>query len=436
MFFYFCTKFSFMELIKGLTKSEKRTFLLHIGYSLLDGILYGILALNEFVLLKSLKGTDYQVGILFLLPNVVLLFAIFFNELIKRTPHKKSFLNVFTILTRLPLLLVLFFPSDTQQITMFHQYAFLLILSIYFFSSPIILPMINLFLKQSYTHSNFGRLYSIASSISKIAALFSTFFAGFLLDIDNFYFKPLYVFMAFGGILSIFFLTRIDFKDTMPIIKKSVLKSVSQSLARMKNILVSNRPFLHFEIGFMLYGLAFLTTSAVISVFLNDALELNYSSLAFYKNGYNTINIILLPFFGRIIGKIDPRKFGIITFSAFAFFLFFLFVTTFYDAYFVVWKIKIYYSLLIAYAFYGVFAATMGILWFIGSAYFSKNDEVADYQSIHLSLTGVRGAFAPLVGIYFYTLLNFAGVFLIGIGFLILAVLVLIFSLKNKKEIG
>ncbi|MBN2893963.1 MAG: MFS transporter [Bacteroidales bacterium] len=419
---------------KNLTPEESKTFKLHVIYSIIDGILYGILALNEFILLKSLKGADYQVGFLFMLPNVVLLFAIVFNELIKRTAQKKKFLNIFTVVTRLPLLLVLFFPNDLKEITVFHQYTFLFILLIYYFSTPVILPMINLFLKQVYTHKNFGKMYSIATSISKIAALFSTFFAGLILDINQMYFRQLYIVMAVGGIASIFILTRIDFQDRTPIIKNTILKSIGKSLKRMKDILVSNKPFLHFEIGFMLYGLAFLTTSGVISVFLNS-LDLNYSSLAFYKNGYNTINILLLPFFGRLIGRIDPRKFGIITFSSLAGFLFFLFVTTFFDAYFEVWKIKVYYSLLISYAFYGVFSATMGLLWFIGSAYFSKNEEAADYQSIHLSLTGVRGTFAPLVGIYFYLLIDFGGVFLMGIGFLSLAILTLFISLKQSNRV-
>ncbi len=413
--------------------SEKKTFRLHVIYSIIDGILYGILALNEFILLKSLRGTDYQIGFLFQLPVIVLLFSILFNELIKRTIHKKRFLNIFTILTRLPLLLVLFFPNNVESITIFHQYAFLFILLIYFFSTPIILPTINLFLKQAYTHENFGKYYSYASSISKIAALFSTFLAGFILDLNHFNFKYLYIVMAAGGIFSTFILTRIDFYDKIPIIKKSLFQSINTSLKQMKNILTTNKPFLHFEVGFMLYGLAYMATSGVISLFLNDALNLNYSSLAFYKNGYNTINIILLPIFGKLIGKIDPRKFGIITFSALGLFFLFFFITTIFNSYFEIWNIKIYYFLIVSYLFYGVFAATMGLLWFIGSAYFSKNEQVADYQSVHLSLTGFRGLFAPLMGIYFYLLIGYQGVFLMGVVLIIFSVVMMLWSLKKYK---
>ncbi len=389
--------------------------------------------MNEFVLLKSLKGTDYQVGFLFQLPVIVFLFAVLFNELVKRTRHKKKFLHYFTIITRAPLLLLLLFPSNLDKITLLNQYVFLLILLSYYFSTTVILPIINLFLKNTYTNEHFGKLYSYAISISKIAALFSTFAVGLLLDYNHSFFRYTYSFMGIIGIISIFILTRIKYEDTLPIVKNNIFRSVISSLERMKKILTGNKAFKHFEIGFMLYGMAFLTTSGVISLLLNDVLHLNYSSLAFYKDGYNTVNILLLPFFGRLIGKVDPRKFGIFTFASMGAFLFFLFLTKYFNANFQIWNIKIYYSLIIAYLFFGIFSAMMGLLWYIGSAYFCKNEEVADYQSIHLSFTGVRGMFAPVLGILFYKIIDYSGVFLVGIGFIFLAIFVLFFSLKKAN---
>jgi len=75
----------------------------------------------------------------------------------------------------------------------------------------------------------------------------------------------------------------------------------------------------------------------------------------------------------------------------------------------------------------------MGIVWYIGSAYFSKDENAADYQSVHLSLTGFRGAFAPLIGIFFYQIIDFSGVFIIGIVSLLTAITVLIISLRRHK---
>ena len=170
----------------------------------------------------------------------------------------------------------------------------------------------------------------------------------------------------------------------------------------MGGILKNNKPYRHFEIGFMFYGFSFMITITVISIFFNDELNLNYSSVAFYKNAYNIIAIIILPFFGKLMGNIDPRKFASISFASLLLYVFFLLMTDYFPDYYVIANIRLYPMLVVSFLFYGVFAATMVLLWNIGSAYFCKPGEADDYQSVHLSLTGVRALFAPLLGIFFY----------------------------------
>ncbi len=421
--------------LNRLEPNEKRTFILHLLYSVLDGILYGALALNEFILLKSLKGTDIQVGLLFEIPAVVLLFGVIFNEIIRRSKNKKRLLRINAILTRLPLAVFIFFPADPGKITAFHQYVFLAVLLIYYLSTTLLIPVTNLFLKNSYRHEHFGKLFSYATSVSKIFAVLATFITGLLLDADYYSFRVIFLVLAVLGIAAVWILTDIKYEEPPVEIRLPFSAAVRQSFVRMGKILTTNRAFLHFEIAFFLYGFAYLSTQGVISLLLNDVLKLNYSSLAFYKNSYNILNILLLPVFGHVIGKIDPRKFGIYTFGAMAMFLFFLFLTYYVDVYVEIWNIKLYYTLFVAYVFYGIFAALMGLLWYIGSAYFTKNQEVSDYQAIHVTLTGLRGSFAPLTGIALYRLIGYTGVFLIGIAFLFAAMGVMWFSMKKTPEV-
>jgi uncharacterized integral membrane protein len=79
-----------------------------------------------------------------------------------------------------------------------------------------------------------------------------------------------------------------------------------------------------------------------------------------------------------------------------------------------------------------VFAATMALLWFIGSAYFCKDEDVALYQSVHLTLTGFRGAFATLIGIFFYEMIGFTYTFGIAIFTLLLSVVLMVYSYKTQ----
>ncbi len=420
-----------------ITNKESKTFLFHIIYSIIDGFILGISAFNEFILIKDLKASDYQVATLFQFTLIVLLFSIITNEFFIRIKRKKKLILYIGIITRLPLLLFLFFPaSDSVNVDNFfiYQVGFLLIFLLYYMANPLLLPAINFLLKNSYSHENFGKLYGYASSISKIILLVSTLSFGILLDYNKYIFTYIYPFVAILSILSIYFLSKIDYEAVnYDETKVGFIASIKQSFSTSIKILITNKPYRDFQIAFMFYGFAWMSTAAVITIFFEKELSLSYSSIAFYKNFSIILAIIILPYFGKLLGKIDPRKFTIYTFSSMLFFLFFMGLTEFVHYNFVIQQFKIYYSLIVSYIFYGIFTATISLLWNIGSAYFCKNNEVTTYQSIHLSLAGLRGIISPFIGILFYNLLGFAGVFGIAIASLLVSVWIMFVSMRRHK---
>jgi len=441
----FYKKYAFMpvrlaSLLKAKMYSgrQRRTFSLHLIYSVLDGVILGVLALNEFVLIKGLKGSDYQTAVLFQFATIILLFSILFNELFKRTVRKKKMLRIIGIATRLPLILLFFFPNNIETVSneLFYQVAFLGIFLIYYSANPIIFPVINQLLKSNYKSQNFSKFYSYAIAANKVVMLVVTFGTGILLDADSSAYTMIYPGLAILGIISIFVLMQIEYRvPEFPNPRKGLLDSVKQSVESMWNILRRNRPFRDFEIGFILYGFAWLSTMAVVAIFLENVLELNYTSIAFYKNIYAVISIIFTPIFGQLLGHIDPRKFAVLNFGALLLYLFFMGMSEYVRAGTELFGITIYWSLLASFTFYGLFAAMMALLWYIGSAYFCRDEEAGDYQSIHLTLTGFRGLFAPLVGIFFYKLIGYSGVYLMAIGSLSAAILLMFWSVKHRKKI-
>ena len=108
-------------------------------------------------------------------------------------------------------------------------------------------------------------------------------------------------------------------------------------------------------------------------------------------------------------------------------------LTEYFPNYTEVFGIKIYYTLLISFLSYGIFGAMMGLLWYIGSAYFAKDEDAAEYQSIHLSLTGFRGVFAPIIGIFFFKIIDYSGVFALGVISLAIGIIFLTCSIKKHK---
>jgi Na+/melibiose symporter-like transporter len=425
-----------MNFLRNISRQERTTFLFHFIYSLIEGIISGILVLNEFVFLKSLQGSPYQVGMLFQFSMVVLLAAIFINEILHRIANKKRLLRRTAILTRLPLLFLLFFPRNISEMgaDSFYHYSFLLIFLIYYLASPVIFPSINTLLKHNYSTDNFGKLYSYATSAKKITTLAATFIFGLMLDNDPFAFKYMYPAVALLGILSIYMLTSIAFDTAKPVPEGSMDRRIFRSaLKRAMEIFKTNKPYLHYQIGFMLYGFAFMGTNAVITIFYDRAVGLSYSSVAFYKNFYNLIAIFLLPVFGRMLADTDPRKFASLTYGSLGLYLISFPLTLLYPFNIEIFGLQIYYTLLAGVLFNSVFIATMAISWSIGSAYFCRKNEAGDYQSIHLSLTGVRAMLIPIAGVYLYEIAGFSFTFILAAVLLLSGITLLVWSARKYK---
>ena len=431
----------FYKRIQALAPEEKTTFGYHMVYNVLEGIILGILALNEFVFLRSIGGSDLQVGILFQFSVMVLVLSVILNEWTQRVSNKKRFLLITGIVTRAPLLMMFIFPDwllvkGHPGAGIYHS-LFLAAFLTYYMASPIIYPVINLLLKTNYRHSNFGILYSYATTVNKIVMLLVTFLYGWLLDTDPAAYRTALPLCGILGMGSVAFLTRIPLNaEAVPRLRSGFATSVKGTFVKMRTIMKSNKAFRDFESGFMFYGFAFMGTVSVITVFYEQGLGLSYSSVAFYKNSYNLLAIVLLPFFGKLIGRTDPRKFAAITFASLLFYLLFIALTPLMPAKILIWDIELYYTLFTAMMFNGVFAATMSLLWSIGSAYFCRTEDSSTYQSIHLTFTGLRSFFAPVLGVYAYRWLGYGGAFAAGIVFLAIAVFISLRSYYLRPQSG
>lgn len=422
-----------MEKLFNISANEFKVFRLHLLFSIIQGVITGVFALNELIFIKDMQASDYQLSILLQMGVIVMLVSIVANEFLKRIVNKRKMLRWAAFITHFPLLLLIFFPSsgmEYQNNNIYH-YLFLGIFLFFYFNIVVTLPAINQMLKEAYSQHNFGRLYGYSSAANKILIMFTTILFGFWLDIHNFSFLWIYPLMGVLGFISIYFLSKIPQIAYKPI-RTSILVALKNSLFFTKDVLKNNKAFLHFELGFMFYGFAWMVSSAVIPIYFNEVFKMNHATYGFYKNGYNLLAIILLPYFGALIGKIDARKFGVITFGSLMLFTFFIAISNYFPQYIQVGSIKLYYSLLLAYGFYGVFAATMALLWFIGSAYFCKKEETASYQSIHLTFTGVRGIFSFQIGIWLYLSFGFTTTFFIATFSLAMAVVLMIWSYKSN----
>jgi len=414
----------------NITLKERQTFIFHLIYSLIEGFLAGVFILNEFVFIKSLHGSNYQLSVLFQFSVVVLIISIVTNELMETVKNKKNLLRIIAVVTRLPLVLLFLFPSNIQQLNAhpLYNYYFLFAFFMYYLAQPIILPSLNLSLKNNYEHNNFGKLYSIATSMNKIIMLLVTFLFGLLLDYDNFAFRYIYPITGLMGMISIYLLTKINDDEIIVKTSFSIIKKVKDTF---KLTMIKNIAHRDFQISLMFYGFGYMSTVTIITIFYNVALNLNYSSVAFYKNVYNIIAILILPYFGRLISRIDQRRFSSISIASLLLYIIFIMLTAFFPSHFFLFDLKIYYMLLLAVFFNSFFAATMSLSWSIGSAYFCKNEEAGIYQAVHLSLTGLRGFVFPLIGVALYEKFGFTITYIFASVSLLIGIIILFISEKR-----
>ncbi|MBS4058812.1 MAG: MFS transporter [Bacteroidetes bacterium] len=422
--------------MEAFQPNQKRTFRLHTAYTSIEGIVLGVLALNEFVFLKSLHGSNYMMSLLFQFSMVVFVALFFINEWLKRIQNRRRLLRIVALGTRLPLLVLVFFPKDEKlfDVNLHFHYVFLLVFFIYYLGALFINPNINYLLKINYSHVNFGKLYSYSATVNKIIMMSVTFLYGFWLDIDPSAYSTALPITGLLGIISLWLLSMIPYPESITQPKSKLSESIRKSAKEMIHILKTNKAFRDFELGFMFYGFSFMVSIAVIAIYFYEGLDLNYSSVAFYRNAYNLLAILLLPFFGKLIGRIDLRKFSVITYGSIILYIIFLLMTLWFPQHTTVFGIKLYYVLILYILAHGVFAATMVLLWNIGSAYFCPSEEAGTYQSVHLFLTGFRALFAPTLGVFFYEKYGIVMAFGIAIVFLIIAIAINLRSYYLEKS--
>jgi MFS family permease len=430
------------DVFSGMKLRERRTFYLHIAYSILDGVCLGVLALNEFIFLKDIGASAFQVSLLFLIAAFVMPFSIFLTYFVSRVKNKKKMLIRVAFYTRMPLLLFLFFPTAINLLPYRQVFIalYLAIFTAYFLATPLILPVLNLLTKTIYRPNRFGRLFSYSLIINQLALFAVTIFFGKLLDWNTDSFR--YVFPVFGllGFYAIYLITLIPYKEP----KKTDIprgKRFWRTVGRIYRdsvfILTKDKAFLDFERGMMAYGMGYNMALAVITVYLSERFLLNYTDIAFYKNIPIIVSIISFPLFGKVMDEGgDPRRFAILCFTFAALFYFFMIVAGIFPGEGMIAGHRIILFIFIGYILQGLFSASIALIWGIGATYFAPKEEAGRFHAVHLSLTGIRAIIAPVLGVIIYHFIGFYGTFAVIIILEILAIQIMWKSVKNVKRTG
>ncbi len=400
---------------------EKKTFRLHLISQVFYGLSFGILMLQDVILKKSLLASDFQVTVLIFLTSSAFLFSIYGAEIINRSNNQSRTIIAMAIFSRLFLLIIPFFETPNF---------FIFCIAAMSYTDSLIRPSWNTVFKHNYSDEKRSVLYSYASSVYTIVVLIVTTALGYLLDLNYELYKVFYPVAGIFDILAYINLAKMirmgkifdEGKNKFTgIISGGLIKDILILPVRnLIRIFKENKPFFRFELNFFLYGMAFMIASPAVPIFLVENLKLDYAPISVGKGlVFYTATILFTPVMGRIHGTGNPTKFCGYLFLSLIFYPLLMLSIKYFGVENQIISPEI--LLYITFFFFGISMSGVTMSWNISSIYYAPPLQVANYQAVHITLTGVRGSFAPFVGYFILKWVSIEATFLVSSLFFLLA---------------
>lgn len=372
------------------------------------GLSFGILMLQDVILKKSLLASDFLVTMLIFLTSSAFLFSIYGTEIISRSSDPSRTIIIMALISRSFLFIIPLSNSPAFFVFCIAAMSYL---------DSLIKPSWNTVFKHNYSDSKRSTLYSYSSSLYTIIVLIIGTLLGYLLDINYKLYLILFPLAGLFDVLSYISLARMmKLGQRLGQIPKGPGKTrlsprlikdiIVMPVRNMLRIFRVNREFLRFEMYFFLYGVALMIGSPAIPIYLVEELELSYSPISVAKGlVFYTATILFTPLMGRLHGSGNPTKFcGYL-------FLFLLFYPLSMMGIKYVPQVTGLISqdamLYLTYFMLGILMSGITMSWNLSTIYYAPHFEAANYQSVHITLTGVRGSFSPFIG---YLILKYVSI--------------------------
>lgn len=409
---------------------ETKTFKYHLISQFLNGISLGVVTMQDIILKKSLQGDDFQIMMLAMIVSTAFLFSYYGTEIIHRSYNKARAIMIMGIVGKAVLFLLPLFPVSVW---------FLFCIAVNSFIDSMLLSSWNIIYKHNYTEQNRSKLFSYASMVSTIMTLISSTVFGFILEIDYNFFKYLFPAAALFGMGTYYNLSKMisltsndayteQNKIHQKISIKLVFDIIILPIRHIIKVFRENPSFKRFEVNFFIYGMGFMIITPAVPVFLVDYLHLGYAPISLAKGFFFHLSFITLtPLMGKILGSGNPSRFcGVM------FFVLSIYPILLYSAHIFSYLLTPFIITDIAFFIFGIGMSGVTIAWTLGSIYYSPKRQVANYQSIHITLTGLRGLFTPALGYLIMIEISMVAVF-IASALLFLLSGVLMFYERRRK---
>ncbi len=358
-------------------KAQKKLLGIMILAAVFDGLTQGVLLLQESIARKALGASDTQIALIGVITNGAMLFSFLVSYFFAH--RNKKWLVAAGYIAGRGIFALAFLITNS--------WVFLGFLVFYQGVFAIQIPVMNSFF-QNRMGKNRGFAFGITRTVLILFTMLSSLAVGKLLDARPGSYVTLLSVIAVTGLATYAILFWVEAGIPYEPSPKPRAADLWKSAAEISR----NRPFVLFELAFMVYGLGFTLIIPAVPVYLLGTLHFSYAQMSLAQGLFAQGAILVLtPIAGRIFDRIDiwvaaTFSFGILLFYPLCFFLSYLFASP-------------------ALAYLGYFFSSLGLvgvnfLWNLGTMHFSgKPSESYLYQGFHISLAGIRGVAGPLLGL-------------------------------------
>lgn len=397
---------------KNLSPVEKQTARLLLWSALFNGVITSLNQTQDIIARKALNAAVWQLTVMAMVWPVSNFMSIWWGRLFEKSCHKSRYFILVGVFGRLSLIYGLWLTGMNE---------FMLLLALMFSFNALLIPAQNSIYQRNIDKKRRAKVYGYTTSLSMLIAVSFTFMAGRMLDINEQSFRLILAITAVAGLIASLLLSLVKIQE--PLLRTECAPfhwkdAMRDPIRRSLKLLKTNKPFASFERSFSIYGMGFIMVQPVLPIFLVDMLKLTYTGNFIAKGIISQLPILLLsPYLGKWHDKLHPFRFISIFFGLLAFFPA-LFIAS---ALFLQVRWLAVALVYIAYIMYGFAMAGVNIAWNMGSIYFAGDEDASMYQSVHVTLTGVRGVIAPLLGLLLLKTLGIISVFAVAVGFLVTA---------------
>jgi len=413
--------------LRDLTPFVRQTVLLLMVAAIFNGAVLSLGQTQDIIARKALNAKDWQLMLMTMIWPISNFLSIWWGRLFEKSRHKSRYFLAGGVVGRLTLLYAIWLTTMNE---------YLLLMGLLYSANSLLIPAQNSIYQHNIRPQRRSSIYGYTMSLSMIVSVSLTFVAGRVLDIHEASFRWILVITGIAGFISSFLLSRIKIQEPLvdtPKMKEalSIKDTLMEPIRRSLSLMKSNKPFAAFERSFSIYGMGFIMMMPIIPIYMVDRLQMSYTNNFLAKGILSQVGMLFLaPLFGRLHDRMHPFKFIGISFAILMIFPLLMVLSSIWAGESVTAVIIVF----IAYTIFGLAMTGINMAWNMSSIFFAGNEDAAMYQSVHVTLTGVRGMIAPVLGFVLLRVFGIESVFWVASGFLAMASLMSFRDYRRLKD--